>query len=127
MLEGLGKELRAVRKLRERSLQAVAGSAKISVAYLQKLENGTVNDPSPRVLRRLAGALEVPYYRLMELAGYLDPDQEERRLPSPVPWVLAGEELSAAEWKAVAAFVRYLKEQRDETHPDEPESGEETG
>jgi len=127
MLEVLGKELRAVRKLRERSLQGVAGPAKISVAYLQKLENGVVNDPSPRVLRRLAGALEVPYYRLMELAGYLDPDQEERRSPSPVPWVLAGEELTEAEWRAVAAFVRYLKGQRDETHPDEPESGEESG
>lgn len=126
MLEGLGKELRAVRKLRERSLQGVAGPAKISVAYLQKLENGAVNDPSPRVLRRLAGALEMPYDRLMELAGYLDPDHEERRPPSPVPRVLAGEELSEAEWRAVAAFVRYLKAQRDETLPDEPESGEET-
>lgn len=115
-----------MRKLRERSLQGVAGPAKISVAYLQKLENGAVNDPSPRVLRRLAGALEMPYDRLMELAGYLDPDHEEQRPPSPVPRVLAGEELSEAEWRAVAAFVRYLKAQRDETLPDEPESGEET-
>lgn len=126
MLEGLGRELRTVRKLRERSLQGVAGPAKISVAYLQKLENGTVNDPSPRVLRRLAGALEVPYDRLMELAGYLDPGHDQRHPPSPVPQVLAGEELSEAEWMAVAAFVRYLKAQRDETRPDEPETGEGT-
>ncbi len=128
MLEGLGNELRAVRKLRERSLQGVAGPAKISVAYLQKLENGVVNNPSPRVLRRLAGALEIPYGRLMELAGYLEPEQEEerRRLPS-VPVVLAGEELSEAEWRAVAAFVRYLKGQRDEASLDEPEPREGAG
>ncbi len=127
MLERLGNELRAVRKLRERSLQGVAGPAKISVSYLQKLENGAVNDPSPRVLRRLAGALEVPYGRLMELAGYLESEQEERRRPPSVATVLAGEELSEAEWRAVAAFVRYLKAQRDEAHLDEPELREETG
>jgi hypothetical protein len=40
---------------------------------------------------------------------------------------LAGEELSEEEWRAVAAFVRYLKGQRDEARRDEPEPREETG
>ena len=31
-----------------------------------------VNDPSPRVLRRVGAALDIPYARLMQNAGYLE-------------------------------------------------------
>ena len=37
-----------------------------------------MNSPSPRVLQRLGEVLDVPYGRLMELAGYLMPDAEPR-------------------------------------------------
>ena len=72
MLLDLGTELRNAREQAGASLQAVADSAKISTAYLHKIERGEVNTPSPHVLRRLACSIGVPYLRLMELAGYLD-------------------------------------------------------
>jgi transcriptional regulator with XRE-family HTH domain len=68
----LGERLREMRSARRGSLEAVSRAAKISPAYLHKLEAGLVKAPSPHVIRRLAEALEVPYPTLMELAGYID-------------------------------------------------------
>ena len=107
MLEALGRHLHRLRKQQEKSLQAVSESAKISAAYLQKLERGKVNAPSPHVLRRLAQVLATPYASLLDLAGYL-PDEP----PGNVPRALTYETLSPEEWRAVLTFVRYLKEQR---------------
>lgn len=115
MLEKLGHELNDARQTREESLEAVAGPAKISAAYLHKLENGVVNSPSPRVLARLAVALEVDYLRLMELAGYLDETQLARarmRETSPDPHPLAGQQLTSDEWRQVGAFIESLVAKR---------------
>lgn len=109
MLHALGKELRESRKARQASLETVATSASISAPYLLKLERGQVNNPSPRVLARIAQALEVPYLRLMELAGYLDEADLaslEGRAPQPHP--LAGQSLSESEWRQVGAFITEL-------------------
>ncbi|HPQ67905.1 MAG TPA: helix-turn-helix transcriptional regulator [bacterium] len=115
MLVELGNELRQAREALSWSLEAVAGPAKISGAYLHKLEHGSVNNPSPRVLARLAGVLEISYLRLMELAGYLDEEQlAQARLREPGKHAhpLAGQQLTTEEWKAVAAFIKNLKAQR---------------
>lgn len=63
-------ELRGARTARGMSLQAVAQAAKVSAAYVHKLEAGSVRSPSPRVLLRLAGVLGLKYERLMQGAGY---------------------------------------------------------
>lgn len=93
------------------SLEAVAGPARISATYLHKLERGVVDNPSPRVLARIAVALEVSYLRLMELAGYLDELQlAEARLREDVlrPHPLAGQQLTLEEWRAVGDFIKKL-------------------
>ena len=105
MLE-LGQELHKLRKQNGATLQTISSGAKISAAYLQKLENGKVNAPSPHVLRRLAEVLEVPYLRLMALAGYL-PEQLELSVPA----ALRHQELSDEQWQAVVAFINYLKDE----------------
>jgi transcriptional regulator with XRE-family HTH domain len=111
MLKELGKELRKAREKAESSLDTIATAAKISGAYLHKLERGVVNSPSPRVLSRVASALEIPYLRLMELAGYLSEEEageaRERR-PSPRPHPLSGKELTRDEWREVGAFIESL-------------------
>lgn len=93
------------------SLKTVADLSGISAAYLHKLENGVVNDPSPRVLARISMALDISYLRLLELAGYLDERQlaEVRmREPSPDPHPLSGQRLTPEEWKEVGAFIKKL-------------------
>jgi transcriptional regulator with XRE-family HTH domain len=111
MLVELGRELHEIRAERGVSLEAIATPAKISAAYLHKLERGIVNDPSPRVLARLAASLEVPYLRLMELAGYLDEPQlaEARvRAASPKPHPLAKQQLTTEEWRKVGQYIQEL-------------------
>src|SRR5512133_2775587 len=111
MLIELGQELAKARENKGLSLDAVAGAAKISGAYLHKLEHGVVDSPSPRVLARIAAALDVHYLRLMELAGYLDEAQAaaaRMREPAPRPHPLAGQQLTPDEWKAVGAFIKKL-------------------
>lgn len=114
-LKQLGEQMKAVRRLKGLSLSGVASPAKISPAYVQKLELGTVKNPSPRVLHRVAGVLELSYATMMELAGYYMPPPEPeggtgRR--TLLAEALEGERLSEEEQKAVAAFVLYLKAQR---------------
>jgi transcriptional regulator with XRE-family HTH domain len=124
MLVKLGAELRKARDHMGASLQAIADTAKISAAYLQKLERGEVTTPSPRVLRRLASSVGLPYLGLMELAGYLDEEElAEARLsePSPRPHPLASQKLTPEEWRAVGAFIKTLVAER-KTQIAEPDS-----
>lgn len=67
----LGEVLRSRREQRDEKLADTARHAKISTAYLSKLENDEVQQPSPHILHRLAMALDVPYADLMVLAGYV--------------------------------------------------------
>ncbi|MBN2027368.1 MAG: helix-turn-helix domain-containing protein [Actinobacteria bacterium] len=121
MLIELGNVLKKEREERGASLTSVAGPANISAAYLHKLERGVINSPSPRVLARLAVALDVDYLRLMELAGYLDEEQLARaslREPSPRPHPLAGRKLTTEEWRAVDAIIKMLIAQRGKEGPE---------
>jgi transcriptional regulator with XRE-family HTH domain len=116
MLIELGKELHNLREEKGFSLETAASPAKISATYLHKLERGVVASPSPRVLARLAVILEIPYLRLMELAGYLDETQlaqVQMRVPSQEPHPLANQQLTQEEWRAVGAFIKTLVEQRN--------------
>jgi transcriptional regulator with XRE-family HTH domain len=115
VLDELGTRLKSGRDSLGASLQTVAGAAKISTAYLQKLERGQVGTPSPRVLRRLGSSIGLPYLRLMVLAGYLDKEElaEARsREPSPRPHTLANRQLTPEERRAVGAFIRTLVAKR---------------
>jgi HTH-type transcriptional regulator, competence development regulator len=82
-VEKLGERLREARSGQRLSLEAASGAAKISPAYLHKLEGGGVRTPSPHVLRRLGEVLDVPYRTLMRLAGYLDGESEEAMESNP--------------------------------------------
>lgn len=70
MARTLGSEIRKVRQLRGLSLNAVAKPAGLSATYVQKLERGEVESPSPHRLQRLAEALGLDYADLFRLAGY---------------------------------------------------------
>ena len=73
--EAWGAYLRAQRKLANLSLRQLADSAKISNPYLSQLERG-MHEPSIRVIRALAQALNVSpeelLERLIELSLYTE-------------------------------------------------------
>lgn len=107
----LGRELAHARAARSQSLKTVASGAGISAAYLQKLERGRVESPSPRILQALARHLDLPYERLMQLAGYAEPKIEAPR-GGLLGHALKSADLSHGEERAVAAFVELLVNQR---------------
>ena len=80
----LGSTIRDARNRTGLSTQVAAERARISPAYLNKLESGRVGTPSPRVLHRLAAVIGVPYWTLMHLAGYVPADDADPgRGPEP--------------------------------------------
>jgi transcriptional regulator with XRE-family HTH domain len=70
-----GALLKQAREVRELSAIDAARAARISPAYLSKLENDAVKKPSPHVLQQLSEALAVPYAELMRLSGYRVPGE----------------------------------------------------
>ena len=114
MLTNLGLELKTARQARGLSLQAISIPADMSAAYVHKLEQGKVETPSPRSLRRLGEELGIPYTRLLGMAGYLEEAdlKSGRSLGTDAADSLFGHKLSESERQAVQAFVRLLVEQR---------------
>lgn len=108
----LGRELADARAARGESFKTVANNAGVSAAYLQKLERGQVESPSPRILRQLAVHLEISYERLMELAGYETP-RPVKPNRTPLGRALKSARLSESEERSVAAFVELLVGQRE--------------
>lgn len=116
MLDDLARTLRAARTMRGMSLAQTAAKAKISTAYVQKLERGEVASPSPHVLRALGGALEISYEELMRLAGYLEeePAMASESRARILAEALAAEEPSAEEIEELGRYLRFRRAQQQE-------------
>lgn len=67
----LGQRVRRRREELGKSYRDVRREAGVALSHQQRLERGEVASPSPAVLRRLAGPLELPYEELLREAGYL--------------------------------------------------------
>ncbi|OMP68696.1 helix-turn-helix domain-containing protein [Domibacillus epiphyticus] len=64
------KDKRTMKGLSTYKLAALIG---VSQSYLSQLENGRKDKPpSPEIIKKLSSALEVDYFELMRLAGYMD-------------------------------------------------------
>ena len=99
MTASFGGVLRQAREVRELSAVDAARAAKISPAYLNRLENDAVKKPSPHVLHQLSEALTVPYADLMRLSGYRLPDESHA---------------NAAETVGAALFADITEDEREE-------------
>ncbi len=67
--------LRAQRKLAQLSLRHLARLTNVSDSYLSQVERG-LYQPSPDVLKSIAGALKLPVAQLYERLGWLDPRED---------------------------------------------------
>jgi transcriptional regulator with XRE-family HTH domain len=70
-LEALGAFIRSQRKLAQLSLRQMAELTTLSNPYLSQIERG-LHQPSVRVLKLIAEALDVSAETLLEQAGLLD-------------------------------------------------------
>jgi repressor LexA len=71
-----GNYLKHIRKEKGLSLRKLEELSGVSNAYLSQLENGKRGMPTPEILKKICGPLEVPYEELMEKAGYIDLNKE---------------------------------------------------
>jgi transcriptional regulator with XRE-family HTH domain len=70
-LRDLGGYIRVQRQLSDLSLRQLAGMTKVSNAYLSQIERG-LHQPSLRVLRSIADALNLSADTMLAQAGLLD-------------------------------------------------------
>lgn len=109
----LADELRELREQRALTLRALSEGTGISNAYLNQLEHDKVREPSPNILAKLADFYEVPYVRLMELAGYAVPQHSLDYGARPQgPQVEGLTDLSFDELQQVRDFVDFLRVRR---------------
>jgi HTH-type transcriptional regulator, competence development regulator len=105
----LADELRGLREERSLTLRALSEGTGISNAYLNQLEHDKVKEPSPNILAKLASFYEVPYTRLMELAGYAIPNRSDSSASPSGPHVEGLKELNFDELQQVRDFVEFLR------------------
>jgi transcriptional regulator with XRE-family HTH domain len=100
-LQALGEFIRRQRKLANLSLRQLAERTTLSNPYLSQLERG-LHQPSVRVLKLIAGALNVSAETLLAHAGVLDPAAPAR---SRVEFAISAEERLSDEQKAALLAV----------------------
>ena len=115
-LEALGEYIRTQRKLANLSLRELAELTDVSNAYLSQIERG-LHEPSVRVLRSIAQALEISANTVLAQAGLLD-DKPAARLTEAA--IRSDSSLSAAQKEALLAVYRsYLRQQEGAEEPSE--------
>jgi transcriptional regulator with XRE-family HTH domain len=112
-MEALGAFIRSKRKLANLSLRQLAERTTLSNPYLSQIERG-LHQPSVRVLKLIAGALNVSAETLLAQAGLLDSvasgDGLAAHHAGPVPSVesaIRADQRLAEEQKAALIAVYY--------------------
>ncbi len=111
-LKALGGYIREQRTQAELTLRELAERANVSNPYLSQIERG-LHEPSVRVLKAIAGALEVSGETLLRQAGLIDPDgdAEARRTMTVEDAVQRDPALDAAGRETVLQVYRSLRKQ----------------
>jgi transcriptional regulator with XRE-family HTH domain len=118
-LKALGSFIRARRTQAEMSLRDLAARANVSNPYLSQVERG-LHEPSVRVLKAIAGALDVSVDTLLARAGLLDDDGADHRPPSTEQAILADPALTDEQRRALLAVYRSYVEATARNRPDAP-------
>jgi transcriptional regulator with XRE-family HTH domain len=103
-LEALGQFIRAQRLQAQLSLRDLAARTNVSNPYLSQLERG-LHEPSMRVLKSIAGALNVPVDALLARAGLLS-DEDGDRTAATERAILADERLTDDQRRALLEVYR---------------------
>jgi transcriptional regulator with XRE-family HTH domain len=109
----LGAYIRAQRQLADLSLRQLAGLSNVSNAYLSQIERG-LHQPSLKVLRAIAAALDVSGETMLTQAGLLEaarPDSTSRTDTEAV--ILADPDLSDEEKQVLLGVYRSFRQRHD--------------
>lgn len=107
-LEALGQFIRSQRQQAQLSLRELAARANVSNPYLSQLERG-LHEPSMRVLKAIASALNLPLDALLARAGLLG-DSGEATAGETERAILADPNLTDEQRQSLLAVYRsYLE------------------
>jgi len=104
-LEALGRFIRSQRTLANLSLRDLAERTNVSNPYLSQIERG-LHEPSVRVLRSIARALNVSAETLLTQAGLMEAGSDERPTVTVEDAVRADTGLSDSQKEALLAVYR---------------------
>lgn len=111
----LGRLVELARRRQGMSISDVSETSRLNLAQIRAIELGQELEPEPRVLYRLAKALNIPAGGLMELAGLMQ--SRGKSLSEAVVRFAAKAEptakLSGNEREALEEFVKVLAEYSD--------------
>jgi len=109
-LQALGDFIKAQRKLAELSLRELAARTNVSNPYLSQIERG-LHEPSVRVLKAIASALNLSAESLLRQAGLLDEDGETDGPPATTAKVIAADKALKPEQRTalLAVYRSYLE------------------
>ena len=112
-LQALGDFIKAQRNLAELSLRELAARTNVSNPYLSQIERG-LHEPSVRVLKAIASALNLSAESLLRQAGLLDEDGESDGASATTERVIAADKALKPEQRtALLAVYRSYVEAND--------------
>jgi transcriptional regulator with XRE-family HTH domain len=100
----LGSFIRVQRQMANLSLRQLSALTEVSNPYLSQVERG-LHEPSVRVLKAIAGALNLSAETLLQQAGLIT-DTETRDDEATENAILADRRLTAAQRRALLAVYR---------------------
>jgi transcriptional regulator with XRE-family HTH domain len=104
-LEALGRFIRSQRTLANLSLRELAERTNVSNPYLSQIERG-LHEPSVRVLRSIARALNLSAETLLAQAGLMDASTSDRPITTVEEAIRADPVLSDAQKEALLGVYR---------------------
>jgi transcriptional regulator with XRE-family HTH domain len=113
-LRGLGEYIRLQRQMADLSLRRLAELTDVSNAYLSQIERG-LHEPSLRVLRAIAEALNVSAATLLAQAGLIDAavaTVDPRKRTDTETAIREDPDLTAEEKQALLAVYRRFRRRR---------------
>jgi HTH-type transcriptional regulator, competence development regulator len=107
----LGDLLQKERNKRNLTLREVEQKTGIHNAHLSQIEKGSIARPAPNMLFTLAALYELPYEKLMQLAGHFTTGRSNRRSLQGAA-LHAMEELSPTEQRQVLEYMQQVVRER---------------
>ena len=108
-LGALGSAIRHQRQLAKMSLRQLSELAQISNPYLSQIERG-LHEPSVRVVRSIAKALNVSAEELLGRAGMLDDSDTASGVPATEAAIVADTDLTPEQKDALLAVYRSCRQ-----------------
>jgi len=104
----LGTYIRAQRQLADLSLRQLAAMTNVSNAYLSQIERG-LHQPSVKVLRSIASALNLSGETLLAQAGLISAEPQAAKVADTEAAIVADPELTEQEKQILVGLYRQFR------------------